>query len=1505
MTATNAGEVDATGSTAQGNDPGRPRRRLRPGWWRRPGPYIGLALLAWLPLFRNKWGTIGADTKVYLYLDPGRLMKTSLSMWDPNVGMGTVTHQTIGYLFPMGPYYWLMDKGGVPDWVAQRLWLGFCLFAAGAGVVYLLRTLGWKGAGVVVAAMAYLLSPYFLDYAAKHSVIALPWSGLPWLLAFTIRSIRHGGWRDPALFALTVQLVGGVNAPSLALVGVAALLWIPYAIWVNRECSVRRALGVVGRIGAITTVTSLWWIAGLYAQSGYGIAILKYTETARTVANASTAPEVLRGLGYWFFYGGDKYGNFVDVGGDYTQRLWLLGLSFLIPTLALVGVALSRFRERAYFVSLILVGTILSVGAHPWNNPPFGAAFIKVFLEADIGLAVRSLPRAVPLIALGMAVMLGALVTSLRPRLPDRAAFAGIGVIGLLLLANNPPLFNGGLLAKGLSRPNDIPTYWKQDIAYLDTQSHATRVLEVPGADFASYRWGTTVDPITPGLMDRPYVARELIPYGSPPSAELLNALDAQMQESTLSPKALAPMARFMAVGDINVRNDLTYERYGLPRPALLWKFLNDAPGLGDPVGFGGTERNNPIPSLPLRDETELEAPPTLANPPKVGVIPVKEVQPIVRAAPSSQPVVIAGDGEGLIDTSASGLLNGSELVFYSASFSGKPDQLRSIVSGDASLVLTDTNRRRARRWGTVRDNTGLTERPGQQPLQADVSDNRLPVFPDAGDNAYTVAQDRGGVQADATGYGDPISYTPENRPANAVDATGDGQPDLRSAWRVGGFSPVNGEKLELRWDKSRTASSIHLVQATTGVRNRFITKVGLSFDGGPEQVVDLGDDTRTPAGGTVQFPQKTFKKLDITVRDSVTTEPGVDPHNPESFQGISAVGFADVEVGDNAPKLDEVIRLPKDLLDTVGARSQQHPLAIVLTRLRTNPTSAVRTDEETQLKRTFSLPTARSFSIQGQARLSAIAPDGVLDGVLGLPDAAAGGVDATGSRRLPGDLGSRASSALDGDPATWWSPGFLGQQGEYLRIQRTAPVSFDHLDLSVLADGRHSTPTRIRIDQCHPVPTDTECHGTPVAAGDVPAVTQSAEPNHVAQAPVHLDAPVTSGDFQVVIDQAAERQTRDWYSGHDIAMPVGIADLGIPGLHVARPGGPIDPKCRSGLLTVDGRDVAVSLRGSVADALAGNPIDIQPCGLTAGLPLAKGAHTLRTAPGLTTGINLDQLSLRSAAGGRADTSTSTLISPNNAKAAPKLAVTHQDSTSLTIRPSRSTHAYWLAFGQSHNLGWTANADGKDLGQPTLLNGYGNGWKIPAGTRQVKLQWTPQKIVNVLLWASVLGGLVLVALILWPMRHRLAPFADEHAPVPIDPEPSRPRPVDRHRVLRYAGARPGGRSIALAGAASLLVFGAFIGVQAGVIAAVATVLAARYRRARPLLTVGGPALLLASAAYIVFKQHQEKFEIGFEWPAYFSAVHQVAWMAVAFLTIDVVVDRLWLRRWWPTDESPS
>ena len=175
-----------------------------------------------------------------------------------------------------------------------------------------------------------------------------------------------------------------------------------------------------------------------------------------------------------------------------------------------------------------------------------------------------------PLIVLSLAVLLGAGTRALARWRPTVGLVAAVTTVAVAVI-NLPPLFTGQMLAENLQRPEDIPAYWQQDADYLQSEGDATRVLELPGADFASYRWGNTVDPITPGLMDRPYVARELIPYGSAPSADLLNALDRRLQEGWYEPSSLATVAALMGVGEINVRSDLQYERYRTPRPRNLW----------------------------------------------------------------------------------------------------------------------------------------------------------------------------------------------------------------------------------------------------------------------------------------------------------------------------------------------------------------------------------------------------------------------------------------------------------------------------------------------------------------------------------------------------------------------------------------------------------------------------------------------------------------------------------------------------------------------------------------------------------------------------------------------------------------------------------------------------------------------------------------------------------------------------------------------------------------------
>ena len=80
-------------------------------------------------------------------------------------------------------------------------------------------------APVLVAMLAYMFSPYLLNYSARISVILLPWAALPWLIALTARSLA------PRRLALSrrcsrwsMLTVGGINATALILVGLGPLL---------------------------------------------------------------------------------------------------------------------------------------------------------------------------------------------------------------------------------------------------------------------------------------------------------------------------------------------------------------------------------------------------------------------------------------------------------------------------------------------------------------------------------------------------------------------------------------------------------------------------------------------------------------------------------------------------------------------------------------------------------------------------------------------------------------------------------------------------------------------------------------------------------------------------------------------------------------------------------------------------------------------------------------------------------------------------------------------------------------------------------------------------------------------------------------------------------------------------------------------------------------------------------------------------------------------------------
>jgi arabinofuranan 3-O-arabinosyltransferase len=1404
-------------------------------------------------------------------------------MWDPNIGMGTVTHQTIGYAFPMGPYYWVLDKIGFPDWVAQRLWLGSLLFFAGVGVLYLLRTFGARGPGVVVAALAYMFTPYVLDYSSRISVLLMPWAALPWMIAVVRKALQEdrrglAAWRYPAIFALIVQVIGGVNATALLFAGIGPVLWIVYAWLIAREITFRRALAVTVRIGVLTLLTSLWWISGLRMQAAYGLDILRYTETVDAVARTSTPNEVLRGLGYWFFYGQDRLGPWTEASIDYTQRVWVILAGYTLAAIGLASAAFLRWRHRAFFVVMLVIGVIIAVGAHPYNSPtPLGALFKALSAGSTAALAMRSTGRVVPIVVLSLAIFtafgVNTMVKWLRNRGHNGWAIAVPAIIVVLLAVNFPALHNGTYYGKNLVRAEEIPDYWKQAIASLGSDKQ-TRVIEVPGADFASYRWGNTVDPITPGLTDRPYVARELIPYGTAGTADLLNALDRRLQEGDEDPQALVPLFRRMGIGTVLARNDIQYERYDLVPPRELRRVLAQAKGLSSPALYGPA--TSYLAAVGYEDERTLSAPPNEPHVAPIAIYQVKDPSTILRTESNSGALMLSGDGEGLVDAAGAGLLDNAGVIRYSASYN-TPEKLRAAVAEGGSpsvLVVTDGNRLRARKWSSVKDNVGYTEEPGEadKPLDKDNGDARLPVFLNAQPNSYTTTDEVGIKRITASSYGNTITYTPEDRPAMAMDG------DVNTAWRAAAFGPAVGQRIHVDFDGPVTTDQVQLTQVQNRGRNRWITQVQLTFDGKDRYVANLDDSSRALFGEAVHFPRRTFSSLEIKVTKD-------NQGRTNLYGGSDSVGFAEIGVkpdGAAAPiHLTELETMPSDLLDALGPSSAQHPLVLVLRRDAIRPVPP-RVQPELAINREFTLPTARTFVLTGNGAVSTDASPKNIDAAYGLLDAQHGGVTVESSPILPGCLHCRADQAIDGDPLTAWETPITDVVGQNATFTSPTPLSFDHMDLRVLADGRHSLPTKLHME------VDGEARDL-----TIPPLASNTSEN--ASDVVRLSFPRVSGRKIFLRIDAIDALRATTFSTGPAVMPVGIAELGIDGLTLPKAPARIDSGCVSNLVHIDLKPVPVRVTGASADGDQVMGLTVTPCdpkrpGVVPKLKLAAGRHVLTTARRPDAGFSIDRLVLASGAGNSVGIDNGRVTQIGDASTAPKLDVISNGRTSARVHITGATQPFWMVLGQSHSPGWHARVvGGRDLGAPQLVDGYANGWLVApknAEAFDIAIDWTPQKQVWASIWISLVAALLCLVLIGLTWRRRVtaaevaaADGGAEVATIEFWPEGEALTPtVGRARWLAPV----------LAG----LLAGIAVAPWVGILVAVLTALIAWRRDLRPYVLLAPPVALLACGVYMSVEQKRLNFPPVFEWPTLFPRARTFAWIAVMIIAADMIVELL-------------
>ena len=168
------------------------------------------------------------------------------------------------------------------------------------------------------------------------------------------------------------------------------------------------------------------------------------------------------GLGYWFFYGQDRVGPWTEASINYTQHVYVILAGYGLAALALLGAAFARWRHRAFFLVLTFVGVVIAVGAYPYNAPtPLGSLFKAFANSSSAGLALRSTGRAIPLVTLGFAVVLGIGVNAAAQRFTTpKHRWRGLviaGAVVALIVVDFPGALRRHLLRPQPRAPRDDP----------------------------------------------------------------------------------------------------------------------------------------------------------------------------------------------------------------------------------------------------------------------------------------------------------------------------------------------------------------------------------------------------------------------------------------------------------------------------------------------------------------------------------------------------------------------------------------------------------------------------------------------------------------------------------------------------------------------------------------------------------------------------------------------------------------------------------------------------------------------------------------------------------------------------------------------------------------------------------------------------------------------------------------------------------------------------------------
>jgi arabinofuranan 3-O-arabinosyltransferase len=1262
--------------------------------------------------FAQSPGQISPDTKLDLTANPLRFLARAANLWNSDLPFGQAQNQAYGYLFPHGAFFLAGDLLGLPGWVTQRLWWALLLVVGFWGVLRVAEALGiGTSTSRIVGAVAFTLSPRVLTTLGAISSETLPMMLAPWVLLPVILALRG----DPrirllaARSAAAVALMGAVNAVATLTGCLAALIW-----WACHRPN-RRWWRFTAWWFGCAVLAVLWWVVALVLLGRISPPFLDFIESSGVTTQWMSLTEMLRGTGSWTPFVAPT----ATAGSPLVTGSVAVLATTLVTAAGLAGLALSSMPARGRLITMLLIGVVLlAVGYGGGLGSPI-AQQVQAFLDAA-GTPLRNLHKLEPVLrlplALGLVHLLGRIPlpgSAPRPvwqeafRHPERDKRVAVGIVVLVALTAGTSLaWTGRLTPPGAF--DGLPGYWHEAAAWLDEHNTGTptpgRVLVAPGAPFATQVWGNSHDEPLQVLGNSPWGVRDSIPLTPPATIRALDSVQRLFAAGRPSAGLADTLAR-QGISYVVVRNDLDPESSRSARPVLVHRAIDGSPGLtrvaqfGDPVGAGTLAG--------FVSDSGLRPP-----------YPAVEIYRVDTTANPAWPYLVDADAMARVDGASEALLRLDER----RRLLGQPPLGPMLLTADAQraglpvplVTVTDTPAARETDYGRVDDHSSAIRTPDD----ARHTFNRVPDYPAPGADPVYGRWTGGRISVSSSAADSTAlpNVAPATGPAAAIDA------DTSTSWVSNALQAAVGQWLQIDFDRPVTNATLTVTPSATAVGAQ-VRRLEVETVNGTTSV--RFDEAGKPV--TVALPYGETPWVRITAAGTDDGSAGVQFGITDlSVTQYDANGFATpialrhtVDVpGPPAGSAVAQWDLGSELLGRPGCVDSPDGV-------RCAAAMALAPEESVNLSRTLTVPAATAVTptVWVRARQGPKLAD-----LISQPDTARASGDAD-----PIDVLGSAYAATDGDPRTsWTAPQRVVQHRSPPTLTVKLPTARDVAALRITPSAVEppARPTMVAVDLGD---------GPQVRrlSGDAGAQTIEVGPRRTDTVKVSLLA------WNDIIDRTA--------LGFDQLKPPGLAEIEVLGPG-GRPIAPADARrnrartvtlpCGQGpIIGVAGQFVPTSVSTTVGALLDDEPIPARPC-RTDPITLPAGQQELLISPGATFVVDGVQLAgpraneLRSAATQSVDTGTWTA---------------DRREVEVTAAPA----ARVLVVPESVNPGWHARTTtGAEL-TPVVVNGWQQGWVLPAGTAgTVTLAFAS----NTLYRAGLVFGLcllpILALLTVLPVRRR-------------------------------------------------------------------------------------------------------------------------------------------------------